>query len=430
MSQITKENCDPLQTATIANATPSSGRKRTRSSFEQIDTNTSPPLTSKQMQLETLVISNELLRDENAQLTSAKQHLEDAQSQLHSQIHSQKQRIHHLEEDVARMYRYQKKELLRVQNQYADQIQALQLQVENSNAPDLLEVSSIQQLACKSVALQQALSTCTQKWIQTQHKVETHSVMESLILSVERNHIMERQLGLQEERKAIHHDLQETQKDCEEFLMHQSTNWQEVSSLHETEKQTLEHQNHTLHQQIDVLKKNHCQAISMMESKLHTANDTILLQQTQLTQASARLKSMEQSLSETTASSIQLKTSMEEAHLQANEAINALQQKENSLLQSHNALLEKEEQLKTASAAVGQLHMEKQALTQKLDDNLLQKESLQTQLTLLSAPIRADDAHPLPSSAIANLIAEKLELESFIGRYIHASESKMGNSSF
>ncbi|CCI10770.1 unnamed protein product [Albugo candida] len=85
---------------------------------------------------------------------------------------------------------------------YTDPFQPLQLQVEKSSIST--ETFSIQQLALKIVALQQALTTCTRTWIETQHKVETYSVMENLILAVERDCIMEHQHRLQEERDANH----------------------------------------------------------------------------------------------------------------------------------------------------------------------------------------------------------------------------------
>lgn len=406
MSHTTKENCDPLRqhTAKMDHVNRSSGSKRNRSSFEQLDTNASPPLTSKQRKLETLQVSNELLRDENAQLKRSTKHLEGVQLQLHSQIKSQQQRICHLEEDVARMYRYQKKELIRTQNQYTDQFQPLQVQVEKSSIST--ETFSIQQLASNSVALQQALSACTQTWIETQHKVETHSVMENLILAVERNCTMEHQHRLQEERDAIHQNLCETQKDCEDFLMQQAINWQEVSYLHETEKKALNEHIRKLNSQIDAMEMERSQAINELESKLKATNETILFHQTQWTQSNERVKALTQSLNEMKATKPKM-----------------------DLAQSHNALLEKEEQLKTASAAVGHLHLENESLKRKLEDTVTQKESLQTQLTLLSKQrveiAHTDTSHLIPSNELARLIAEKVELEKFVGRYVHMAESKI-----
>ncbi|CCI10771.1 unnamed protein product [Albugo candida] len=127
------------------------------------------------------------------------------------------------------------------------------------------------------------------------------------------------------------------------------------------------------------------QAINELESKLKATNGTILFHKTQWTRSNKRVKAT-QSLNELNAT----KPKMDLAH-------------------SHNALLEKEEQLKTASAAVGHLHLENESLKRKLGGEIAQTDASQL----------------IPSTDISPLITEKVELETIVGRYVHMAEAKL-----
>lgn len=124
-----------------------------------------------------------------------------------------------------------------------------------------------------------------------------------------------------------------------------------MSYLHKTEKKALNELIRTLNSQIHAMEMERSQAINELESKLKATNGTILFHKTQWTRSNKRVKAT-QSLNE----------------------LNATKPKMD-LAQSHNALLEKEEQLKTASAAVGHLHLENESLKRKLGGSMTQSES-------------------------------------------------------
>lgn len=399
------------------------------------------------------------------------------------------------------MYRYQKKELEKLHTEHTTRVEALRQRYENMekltqpthdlNPPiPSCDVLQVQRLAETSVTLQRRVSSIVRKWLDKQRTLEIRSVIDKVVGGVELEYLHQRRLAMDIDLDVMRQEVESSQWTSEAVLRQQIEESEAVIQFELLERNVTAEENERLRRDVKTMQEKcskDAQRILKLEELL--SHLSVLKQDKEdltvecekkrkqcdeaehmISNVKAELDNLQKIVEELQQANAHLRMKMQEGEEERQQNQSHCAKLQDTITNLEKALDDNENYSNTASAAIGQLHLQNQALhrqvdelNQKLIDTDVKKEeeaslSVQEKITGLQSQLNTANSELssikcafedikvshkvelqamrkcledeqksvskslVPHEEIARIIAEKVELESFLCRYFDIAE--------